>query len=174
MRRPIFFCLIILLLLCWIRIAEAAPAKKASKSAKPPVKNVPKKGKAASDSGAVSALKEADIVVKREVKYTGFDAKRDPFDIPAKLVRSLKTDKVDPGSKESTVKLPAVEIQAIIWSKRMPQLIANDAVMKTGDFIGEFEIKEIIRDGMILFFKGREYTIKMQNAPAKKGVKKKR
>ncbi|MBU4305423.1 MAG: hypothetical protein KJ893_07385 [Candidatus Omnitrophica bacterium] len=169
MRRPVFlFLLIILIFFCGNPIAEAAPAKKTSKSAKPPVKSVPKK------KADTAALKESDIVVKREVKYTGFDAKRDPFDIPPNLVKILKGDKVDPNSREVDVKLPRVDIQGIIWNKRTPQVIANDAVMNVGDFIGEFEIKEIIRDGMILFFKGREYTIKMQHAPGKKGVKKKR
>ena len=65
--------------------------------------------------------------------------------------------------KIESVKIPKIDVQGIIWSKTMPQVIINGDVMKAGDYIEEFQIKEVTQKGIILFYKGKEYLMKMQD-----------
>jgi len=100
---------------------------------------------------------------KKEIKYTGFEAKRDPFAVPVDLAKLLERPEKIPGfEEEKPVKMPTIDLQGIIWARGNPQVIVNDSVMQAGDYIGEFEIKEITRNGFILFHKGSEYKINMQ------------
>jgi hypothetical protein len=101
---------------------------------------------------------------RNDIRYTGFDAKKDPFSPPAKVVQMLETPEKIPGAEivAKDIKLPKIDLQGIIWSKRSPQVIVNNGVMKVGDYIEDFQIKEIRRSGIILFFKGNDYFIKAQ------------
>ncbi len=133
--------------------------------------------------GKQSAKKAADTVQKKkkarklrtEIKYTGFEAKRNPFAPPEKVAKMLaKPDEINGAEKIETVKLPKVDVQGIVWSKTMPQVIVNETVMKVGDYIQEFQIKEITRNGIILFHKGKEYLMKIQKHNNKKKKTRKR
>ena len=108
----------------------------------------------------------------REIKYTGFEAKNDPFEPPAKIAKLLERPDKLPGTvKELPIKTPSVILQGIIGSKEMPQAIISGSVMKVGDYIEDFQIKEISKNGVILFFKGEEYLIKMQSSQNKESKK---
>ncbi len=124
----------------------------------------PKRGKQSAKKAAdAQKKKKAAKRVRTEIKYTGFEAKRNPFAPPKKVAKMLaKPDKIEGFEKIETVKIPKIDVQGIIWSKIMPQVIINGSVMKTGDYIQEFQIKEITRKGIILFHKGKEYLMKME------------
>ena len=112
---------------------------------------------------------------RTEIKYTGFEAKRNPFAPPQVVAKMLlKPDKIDGFAKIESVKIPKIDLQGIIWSKTMPQVIINGSVMKAGDYIQEFQIKEVTRKGIILFHKGKEYLMKMQSYERKTKKKKRK
>jgi len=116
------------------------------------------------DIGVGFAAKEKeqkDTLQKASLEYTGFEAKRDPFGLPAALAKLLEKP-YESLEKQKAVMIPTVEIQGIISSRGMPQAIINNNVLKVGDYIGEFEIKSIGKDSIILFFQGKEYTINKQ------------
>lgn len=144
MRRILIFILAVLIVCSCEGSSFAAPAKKGKKK-KPET--------------------------KKEIKYTGFSAKRDPFSLPTKIVKLLEhPEKIAEAELGADITLPKVDIQGIIWSKRFPQVIINGSVMSPGDFLEEFEIKEIRRNGIILFFKGNDYFFKVPGytSPKKK------
>jgi len=126
-------------------------------------KSDPKAAKAAKDTKAAQKKK----IVKRsrkDIKYTGFEAKTDPFMPPAQVAKLLeKPEKMIGFELEKPVELPNIELQGIIGSKKMPQAIISGSVMKVGDYIEDFQIKEISKNGVLLFLKGKEYMIKMQD-----------
>ena len=120
--------------------------------------------KTAEKEEAAVEKEEALKRVRTEIKYTGFESKRNPFAPPKEVASMLsKPDKIDGFEKIESVNMPAIDLQGIIWSKSMPQVIINGSVMKAGDYIAEFQIKEVIQRGIILFHKGKEYLIKMQD-----------
>ena len=167
--------LLLLAFIMFFMCSELCFSALAKKSAK---KQVPKKGAAAQATGEadlVPKVKKPRYKSRSEIKYTGFNAKRNPFYPPAAVAEMLKKPDQIPGAElvAKDVKLPKVDLQGIIWSKRTPQVIVNDSVMKVGEFIEEFEIKEIRRTGIILFYKGNDYFIKMlgyikKNKPKRK------
>ncbi len=122
---------------------------------------------AVSSANAAKAKKEKvaePAKVKHEkaetkVSYTGFEAKREPFALPARLLVRVEKKKVE--EKKDVKSVPKVELQGIIWSPKMPQVIVNQKVMRVGDRIEQYQISEITREGMVLFYENNEYTITM-------------
>ncbi len=110
------------------------------------------------DVAGVDAGKAQDA---QDIRYIGFQAKKDPFGLPAKVVQLLvRQEELAP--VEEKINAPRVDLQGIIWSKTRPQAIVNNNVKKVGDMIGKFEIKEITKNGIILFRKGRSFSINVQ------------
>ena len=142
-----------ILIICLLVSGLAVPAFAAKKA--PPKKAPPKKG------GAPAPVEKEEDIGKPELRYTGFEAKRDPFLPPEKLVKLVERAKT-PIVQEKPKQLPKIDMQGLIWSPKMPQVIINEKVLGVGDFIGEWEIKEIDRDGIILFFKGQQYKLRPQ------------
>ncbi|MCM8812877.1 MAG: general secretion pathway protein GspB [Candidatus Omnitrophica bacterium] len=126
-------------------------AKKAAKS---------KAAAAAKKPSPVAAVPAVSPSASLELVYTGQESKRDPFGVPAIIEDIFKKPDQVKGLKLDVVKLPNVKIEGLILSKTMPQAIIDGAVKKVGDFIEDFEIKEITEQGIILFLKGREYTLR--------------
>ena len=122
--------------------------------------------------GKKSKKKDRHAVL--EVKYSGFAAKRDPFGLPKEMVRLLEKPETLKGVDilKQQVDAPSVDIQGIIWSKRRPQVIIDGSVMKVGDYVENFEIKEITRNSVILFFKGKTFPISVKSSGG--GSKRKR
>ncbi|RKY37627.1 MAG: hypothetical protein DRP78_00560 [Candidatus Omnitrophota bacterium] len=107
----------------------------------------------------VSKRALSDTQLVKDLQYTGAAAKRDPFGLPLVLERHFFTPKnvIDKNKKEAEIKLPQIKLQGIIWNSKRAQAIVNGSVMKVGDYIDNFEIKEITKQNLILFFKGKEY-----------------
>ncbi len=169
MRKKSFKNLFISLLIALAMLANANVVLAA--------KTKSKKGKN-SDNKKVAVEKKEGVVKKAitEIKYTGFEAKRNPF-APPKVVSKMleKTETIDGFERIESVKVPKIDVQGIIWSKFRPQVIINGDVMSQGDYIQEFQIKEVTKNGIILFYKGKDYLMKMQNYQnKKKKIKKKR
>lgn len=125
--------------------------------------------------GATEKKIEKKIIkrAKREIKYTGFEAKTDPFMPPEKVAKMLeKPEKMIGFEEEKPVQLPNIELQGIIGSKAMPQAIISGSVMKVGDYIEDFQIQEINQNGVILFLKGKEYMIRMQDFQSRRKQRK--
>ena len=106
-------------------------------------------------------VSENTDAISDEIAYTGYKAKRDPFNIPAILINLTK--KPHEVGRVQQRALPEVNIQGVIWSKRLPQVIINDKVMRVGDRIKEFEIREITKKGIVLFYKGKYFPIEIRN-----------
>jgi hypothetical protein len=174
MRKTLFLVLALSFVFLNAECCSAALAK--NPVVKKPVakKAVGKNIDQAADKQAAEAKTEKRKS-RSEIKYTGFDSKRDPFTPPAVIAKILEKPDKMLGAElaPKDIKLPKVDLQGIIWSKKFPQVIINGAVMKVGDFIQEFEIKEIRQTSIVIFLKGNDYIIKMTGyAPAKSKNKK--
>lgn len=95
------------------------------------------------------------------IKYTGGETNKDPFGLPMSLVKIISNPSRK-GEEPSAVVLPVMNIQGIIWNKKMPQAIINNGVKKVGDLIEKFEIQEITREAVVLFYKGKTYKVKIK------------
>ncbi|MCP4649321.1 MAG: general secretion pathway protein GspB [PVC group bacterium] len=141
MRKTFAILLTVIFIFSLAASIDAAPKKSKKKSKKETSKNIGKK-----QHGAI--------------KYTGFEAKRDPFGVPAIIEKMLlKPDIAIGAGQEEVIKLPSIFVQGIIWSKRRPQAIVDNNVLKVGDYIKEFEIKEIKRKSIELFYKGKTFSV---------------
>ncbi|MBU1043006.1 MAG: general secretion pathway protein GspB [Candidatus Omnitrophica bacterium] len=158
-----------------------APAKKhiskKTVSSKTGTKKNSAKG-AIDDVNKAPAVRKNKNKLRSEIKYSGFDSKRDPFCPPSEVSKMLeKPDQLAGFEPLANVSVPKIDLQGIIFSKKVPQVIINGGVMNVGEFIDEFEIKEIQRTGIILFYKGDNYFIKMlgyERPKNQKNQKKKR
>ncbi|MBU2063638.1 MAG: general secretion pathway protein GspB [Candidatus Omnitrophica bacterium] len=92
-------------------------------------------------------------------EYTGYKTNRDPFGLPDSLAKLLTQDEAKDIKAVSAVKVPSITLQGIISSRGMRQVIINNNVLKIGEYVGDFEIKDILQDRVILFYKGKEYTV---------------
>ncbi|MCG2712780.1 MAG: general secretion pathway protein GspB [Candidatus Omnitrophica bacterium] len=161
MRKKAYKNIIILLLII-AAIFVSSPSVFAAKPKKQKGKQGAKKTEAA-DQKEKAAKK-----VRTEIKYVGFEAKRNPFAPPKEVAMLIATsNKTDVLEKIESIKIPKIDIQGIIWSRSMPQVIVNGTVMKVGDYISEFQIKEVNRNAIILFYKGKDYLMKMQQSQNK-------
>lgn len=98
---------------------------------------------------------------KEDIKFVGALSDRDPFSLPDVLMKIISASKLKP---ENTVSLPSINIQGLILNKKMPQVIINGDVKKVGDKIENFEIQEITRNGVVLFYKGKTHTINIKKS----------
>ncbi|MBU0744540.1 MAG: hypothetical protein KKE11_04155 [Gammaproteobacteria bacterium] len=139
-NKKLSFCLIFLILvLFWAETIEA---------------------KEKIEQQVVNEAKKTTRKTAGKIEYIGHKTNRDPFGLPPELVKILEAAKSDPGAK--VVQVPNVELQGIIWSASFPQVIINNSVMAVGDKIGDFEIQQITRNGIILFYKGQTIPIKIE------------
>ena len=159
------------LFICWLIIAAMFVDTTTVFAAKPKIKES-KKG--AKKEAVAEVKKVVEKKERTEIKYTGVEAKRNPFAPPKVVAKMLQSsDKIEGFAKIEEVKMPKIEVQGIIWSKAMPQVIINGEVMKAGDYIQEFQIKEVTKKGIILFHKGKEYLMQMQSSKQNPQKKKK-
>ncbi len=168
MRKIRLLFLVFIMFFICSELCFSAPAKRGV--AKKPIPKKGAAGQAAKEDGLSTGVKKPRYKSRSEIKYTGFNAGRDPFSPPAAVVKMLEKPDQIPGAETvaKDIKLPKIDLQGIIWSKRTPQVIINGSVMKVGEFIEEFEIKEIRRAGIILFYKGNDYFVKMLGYVRKK------
>ena len=106
-----------------------------------------------------SSRQPGDSIVMPVVEYSA-DALKDPF--------------VEYGKQQAPVSetaapvkpLPAMSVQGIVWGGPVPQAIINGKVFKLGDNINEAKITGINKEGVELFYGGREYLL---SSPANGG-----
>lgn len=110
------------------------------------------------------AVKEAakDIIEESGIsaEYTAPEEK-DPLGLPdafQNLISQLLTPKVE------DITLPTLTVSGIIWGSKTPQAIINGKIIKEGDTLEGVEVLEIRKEGIVIFYKGREFTIAVAKA----------
>ena len=61
--------------------------------------------------------------------------------------------------KEEPLKPPVVKISGVIWNSARPQAIINDQIVKVGDYIEEWTIEKIDKDGIEISARGSKILI---------------
>lgn len=95
-----------------------------------------------------------------KISYTGRGF-RDPFDnsriikLPSRL-EPVRTEEVI-----SELDLSSMKITAMIWDSPRPQTIINGVIYEVGDEIMGAKIMKIDKEGVHLFFKGKEYLLRI-------------
>lgn len=95
-------------------------------------------------------------------KYTGGKL-RDPFQ-GVKIEREERAQE----SMAPATPPPALTVQGLVWGGAFPQAIINNKVFKVGDTIEEARIIDINKEGITIFFGGRQYSIEAPAAASRK------
>jgi hypothetical protein len=85
-------------------------------------------------------------------------SKQDPF---KNLLQAYLYDmrKAKPQQQVEALPLPTITIEGIVWNSPMPQAIVNRKVVRIGDYIDDFEIVDISRDGITIDYNGEQVLI---------------
>jgi hypothetical protein len=78
---------------------------------------------------------------------------RDPF-FMNKYIEKVSVDKIG--------EIEALSLAGIIWDDENPTALISDEIVKEGDFIGEFEVKKIKRDRVILIKDNKENELNLK------------
>ncbi|MCD6094131.1 MAG: general secretion pathway protein GspB [Candidatus Omnitrophica bacterium] len=81
--------------------------------------------------------------------------KRDPFHSPLDILDK----EVMPEPAETEITLPQMSLQGWTWGYE-PRAIINNQVVKKGDKISGAEVLEIRKEGVILIYQGKVFTIR--------------
>jgi len=103
------------------------------------------------DVATRGARRQIKAITSRPVQKYRKGNSRDPFQ---GLIEETPSSS---GAVESP--MPALTIQGVVWGTSLPQAIINGEVMKIGDTIDKARIIDINRDGVVIFFGGREHTL---------------
>ena len=60
--------------------------------------------------------------------------------------------------------MPALTVSGIAWGGSYPRAIINGKIVKIGDTIEGAEILEIKKEGVVVSYKGQEFTIPVAKA----------
>jgi hypothetical protein len=95
-----------------------------------------------------------------QIEYNA-EAENDPFQSPVAVTnKEAKQEEVGQPLQEIVeAVLPDVSVQGLIWGARFPQAIINNKVVKVGDKLDEISVVNIDKDGITLFFKGKEFVL---------------
>lgn len=104
----------------------------------------------ASAAAAAAGAKEEVPVVE----YTA-DQEFDPFK-PEQETAPKAEVRAKPVQEKP---LPVLTVQGIIWGGVFPQAIVNNKIVRIGDSIEETRIVDISKNGVVIFFNEREYTV---------------
>lgn len=109
---------------------------------------------------AIKELEEAEkkappeAIVRPSVEYNAQNL-RDPFQV-------LTTEETEEGERLSQMEEtppPNLTVQGVIWGASFPQAIINNKVVKVGDTIDGARVVNIDKDGVVVFFEGRQYNL---------------
>lgn len=78
---------------------------------------------------------------------------RDPF-----IIQQAKEGTAEK-PREVEITLPVLKIQGIVWGGKNPQAIINGKVFKIGSVIDDAHIVDINKNGVDIFFQGRQFSI---------------
>lgn len=81
--------------------------------------------------------------------------KRDPFRSPLDVLDI----EVVPETVETEIALPQMSLQGFTWGYQ-PRAIINNQVVQKGDRISGAEVLEIRKEGVILIYQGKIFTIR--------------
>ena len=96
-----------------------------------------------------------------QVEYTA-SSLRDPFE-PALVKEERNEKKEEKPQTQNQSPMPSLSIQGIVWGGRLPQAIINNQVVNIGDIIQGIRLIDISKEGITVFYNGREQVI---SAPA--------
>jgi len=113
-----------------------------------------------SEDVVVQTPPPVDAIAERPVQKYIKGESRDPF-------HGLIEESSAKGAVETP--MPALVVQGVVWGTSLPQAIINGQVVKIGDTIEKARIIDITKDGVVIFFGGREHTIL---SPGMSGIKK--
>ena len=71
----------------------------------------------------------------------------EPVDIPQMIPR------------DEPIPKPQFEVNGLVWNTDRPQAIINSNVVEVGDYVGQWEITEIKKEGIAIRFRTQEYLI---------------
>ena len=95
----------------------------------------------------------------RELKYTARPL-RDPFESPFEMMAVPITE--EETEEESAVRygLSHLKVQGMVWGTKMPQVIINGTVLRTGEVIQGAEILSIRKEGVYVLHEGSQYILR--------------
>lgn len=105
-----------------------------------------------SETSVTSSYQEAPT--RQRVEYNAENFK-DPFKGAA--AQEAPAGEQVAGAEQSA--LPEMTVQGVIWGGKFPQAIINSQVVKTGDMIEGAKVVSISKDGVTLFFQGRQMKV---------------
>ncbi len=104
-----------------------------------------------SEDVVVQTPRQVDVIANRPVQNYIKGESRDPFH---GLIEESSNAK---GVVETP--MPTLNVQGVVWGTSLPQAIINGQVIKIGDTIEKARIIDINKDGVVIFFGGREHTV---------------
>ncbi len=107
---------------------------------------------------------------KLEYKAQGL---KDPFQ---PLVQKNEVVNVIAGTPENVQSLPSLTLQGLVWGGDFPQAIINNRVVKIGDIIGEAEVADIGKEGVVVIYAKKKYKLAAPSVtgPTEKIISKRR
>ena len=94
---------------------------------------------------------------------------RDPFApmFPAKEAKEGSLTQ-GPFLKEEVIQPPTLIVQGLVWGTNLPQAIVENKVVRIGDHINEAEVVRIDKEGIMISYKGKTFTIRPESPVLKK------
>jgi hypothetical protein len=94
---------------------------------------------------------------------------RDPFTpmFPAKEAKEGSLTQ-GPFLKEEVIQPPTLIVQGLVWGTNLPQAIVENKVVRIGDHINEAEVVRIDKEGIMISYKGKTFTIRPESPVLKK------
>lgn len=104
--------------------------------------------------------KPEEKIVRPEVEYIA-GGYRNPFKklIEKTDIKSEVNQAAQKPKQEEMPPPPWFTVQGIVWGGDFPQAIIDNKVVKAGDSIEGYLIKDISKEGVTLLFKGFEYKL---------------
>jgi len=108
--------------------------------------------------GSATAIVEFNVVFAR-----------DPFTpmFPAKEAKEGSLTQ-GPFLKEEVIQPPTLIVQGLVWGTNLPQAIVENKVVRIGDHIKEAEVVRIDKEGIMISYKGKTFTIRPESPVLKK------
>jgi hypothetical protein len=105
-----------------------------------------------------SAAKEPTLkaLLRPSLDYDAGNEK-DPF---GEAPEQPKSQGKDAQTGTAALPLPSMNIQGLIWGGKFPQAIINGKVVKIGEVIEGAQIIEINKEGVVLSYDNRNYTLR--------------
>jgi hypothetical protein len=104
--------------------------------------------------------KPEEKIVRPQVEYSA-GGYRNPFKklIEKADIKSEVNQAAQKPKQEEMPPPPQFTVQGIVWGGDFPQAIIDNKVVKAGDSIEGYVIKDISKEGVTLLFKGFEYKL---------------